>query len=138
MNWKEIQIRSHNKIIWKSTLGKNWPSNFVGFFLLDILAQGLPSQLSGEESTCPCRRCKRLGGSVPGSGRSRGEGDGNPHQHSLLGNLLDRGAWHAIVHGVTRVRHDLVTKPAPPPNLHMCEAIQAFPMSPPLVHSPRM
>ena len=36
-------------------------------------------------------------------------------QYSCLENLMDRGAWRATVHGVTRVEHDLVTKPPPPP-----------------------
>ena len=49
-------------------------------------------------------------GSIPGSGRSPGEGNCNPLQYSCLGNPMDRGAWWATVHGVTRVRHDLVTK----------------------------
>ena len=40
-------------------------------------------------------------GSVPGSGRSPGGGHGNPLQYSCLENLTDRGAWWAIVHGVT-------------------------------------
>ena len=53
-------------------------------------------------------------GSIPGSGRSPGEGNGNPLQHSCLENPMDRGVWQATVHGVTRVRHDLVTKPPPP------------------------
>ena len=39
-------------------------------------------------------------GSVPGSGRSPGEGKSNPLQHSCLGNPMDRGAWWATVHGV--------------------------------------
>ena len=39
--------------------------------------------------------------SVPGSGRSPGEGNGNPLQYSFLGNLMDRGARRAIVSGVT-------------------------------------
>ena len=52
-------------------------------------------------------------GSVPGSGRSPGEGNGNPIQYSCLENLMDRGASWATVHGVARVRHDLVTKPPP-------------------------
>ena len=39
-------------------------------------------------------------GSVPGLGRSPGEGVGNPLQSSCLGNPMDRGAWWAIVHGV--------------------------------------
>ena len=33
-------------------------------------------------------------------GRSPGEGNGNPHQYSCLGNPMDRGAWRAAVHGV--------------------------------------
>ena len=53
-------------------------------------------------------------GSIPGSGRSPGEGNGNPIQCSCLENPTDRGAWQAIVHGLLRVRHDLVTKPPPP------------------------
>ena len=47
-----------------------------------------------------------------------GEGNGNPLQCSCPGNPMDRGAWWTMVHGVTRVRHDLVTKPPPPPMLH--------------------
>ena len=49
-------------------------------------------------------------GSVLGSGRSSGDGHGNPLQHSCLENPLDRGAWWATARGVTRVRDDLVTK----------------------------
>ena len=50
-------------------------------------------------------------GSIPGSGTSPGEGNGNPLQYSRLGNPMDRGAWWATVHGVAkRVEHDLVTK----------------------------
>ena len=53
-------------------------------------------------------------GSIPGSGRSPGEGHGNPLQYSCLGNPMDRGAWRATVHGVLRVKHDVATKlPAP-------------------------
>ena len=46
-------------------------------------------------------------GLIPGSGRSSGEGKGNPLQHSCLGNPMDKEAWQAIVHGVpkrTRLR----------------------------------
>ena len=38
----------------------------------------------------------------PGSGRSLGEGNGNPLQYSYLEDPIDRGAWRAIVHGVTK------------------------------------
>ena len=41
-------------------------------------------------------------GSTPGSGRSPGEGNGNPLQYSCLENHMDRGAWWATVHGVTK------------------------------------
>ena len=51
--------------------------------------------------------------SIPGSGRFPGEGNGNPLKHSCLGNPIGRGSWQAAVHGVTRVGHDLVTKPLP-------------------------
>ena len=39
-------------------------------------------------------------GSIPGSGRSPGGGNGNPLQYSCLENPMDRGAWRATVHGV--------------------------------------
>ena len=42
---------------------------------------------------------------------SPGEGNGNPLQDSCLGNPVDRGDWKTTVHGVTRVGHDLATKP---------------------------
>ena len=49
-------------------------------------------------------------GSIPGSGRSPGEGNGNPLQYSCLKNPMDRVAWQATVHEVVRVGHNLVTK----------------------------
>ena len=49
-------------------------------------------------------------GSITGSGRSAGGGNGNLLQYSCLGNPMDRGAWQATVHGVTRVRHNLATE----------------------------
>ena len=39
-------------------------------------------------------------GLIPGSGRSPGEGNGNPFQYSCLENSMDRGTWQATVHGV--------------------------------------
>ena len=41
-------------------------------------------------------------GSIPGSGRSPGEGNGNPLQYSYLENPMDGGTWLATVHGVTK------------------------------------
>ena len=44
----------------------------------------------------------RYVGLIPGSGRSSRRGNGNPLQYFCLGNPMDRGAWQAIVHGVTQ------------------------------------
>ena len=43
-------------------------------------------------------------GSIPGLGRSPGEGNGNPIQYPCLENLMDRGSWSAAVNGVTKSR----------------------------------
>ena len=43
-------------------------------------------------------------GSILGSGRSPGEGNGNPLQYSCLGNPKDRGAWEDTLHGVAERR----------------------------------
>ena len=48
---------------------------------------------------------------IPGSGRSPGGGNGSPLHYSCLENPMNRRAWWAIVHGVARVRHDLVAVP---------------------------
>ena len=50
-------------------------------------------------------------GSVPGWGRSPGEGNGSPLQYFCVENPMERGTWQAAVHGLPRVRHDLMTKP---------------------------
>ena len=46
-------------------------------------------------------------GSIPGLGRSPGEGNGNPLQYSCLENLMDGGAWQTTVHGVPKSRAQL-------------------------------
>ena len=63
-------------------------------------------------------------GSIPGSGRSPGEGNGNPLQYSCLENPMDRGAWQATVHGVARVGPDLETKPPPPYLWHKYQTLK--------------
>ena len=59
-----------------------------------VLGQGL----SGKESTCQAGDS----GSIPGSGRSPGEGNGSPLQYSCLRNPMDRGAWRATVHRISK------------------------------------
>ena len=52
-------------------------------------------------------------GLISGSGRSAGQRNGNPLQHSCLKNPMDCSLPGSSVHEVTRVGHDLVTKPPP-------------------------
>ena len=60
---------------------------------------GLPNGSAGKESTCNARDT----GLIPGSGRSPGEGNGNPLSSIFARkNPMDRGAWWATVHGVTK------------------------------------
>ena len=59
---------------------------------------GFPGGLDSKESACDSGDV----GSIPGSGRSPGEGNGNPLQYSCLENSMNRGAWQAIVHGVSK------------------------------------
>ena len=66
-----------------------------------------PCSSVGKESVCNARDP----GSIPELERSSQEGNGNPLQYSCLENPTDRGACLVTVHGVTRVRWDLVTKP---------------------------
>ena len=49
----------------------------------------------------------RDAGSIPGSGRSPGEGNGNTLQHSCLENSIDRGAWWATIHRVAKSQTQL-------------------------------
>ena len=87
-----------------------WPleprwGRLPGRFDLVLLykVRGLPRWLSGKESTCQAEDA----GSIPGSGRSPGEGSGCLLQCSCLRNPMDREAWWATVHWATRVGHDL-------------------------------
>ena len=57
---------------------------------------GFPGGSVDKESTCNAEDP----GLISGWGRSPGEGNGNPLQPFCLGNLMDRGAWQATVHGV--------------------------------------
>ena len=59
---------------------------------------GLPGGSDGQELACNMREP----GLIPGSGRSSGEGNGNPLQYSCLENPMDKGSWWVTVHGVTK------------------------------------
>ena len=86
-------------------------------------SSGFPHSSVGKESACSAGDL----GLIPGSGRSPGGGNGNPLQYSCLDNPMDRRAWQATVHRVTRVGCNLVTKPpALPPRLPSIWYTQCF------------
>ena len=68
-----------------------------------MLPRGFPGGSDGKESICNAEGL----GSIPELGRSPGEGNGYPLQYSCLENPLDRGAWWATVHGVTKSQTQL-------------------------------
>ena len=80
-----IQARDNSNIVMVSCV---W--NFPG----DSVVKN-PTANAGDE---------RDAGSIPGQGRSPGEGNGNPLQYSCLENLTDRGAYQATVHRVAKSR----------------------------------
>ena len=63
-----------------------------------IKSTGFPGRSDGKESACNAGDLD----STPGSGRSPGEGNGNPLQYSYLENTVDRGAWWATVQGIAQ------------------------------------
>ena len=62
------------------------------------LIYGFPHGSNSKEYICNTRDL----GSIPGSGKSPGEGNGNPFQYSCLENSMDREAWQATVPGITK------------------------------------
>ena len=84
-----------------TVLGGGWSSQ--AFHLIHELS---PGSSAGEESASNAGDP----GLIPESGRSPGEGNGNPVQYSCLENPMDGGVWPTTVHWVARVRHDLVTR----------------------------
>ena len=68
------------------------------FGVCSPILKGLPRWLSDKESAYNAEDP----GSIPGSGRSSGEENGNSLQYSSLGNPMDRGARKATVHGVAK------------------------------------
>ena len=79
-----------------------------------------PGDANGKEYACNAGDP----GSIPRSGRSPGEGNGNPFQYSCLDNSMDRGAWQAIVQGSQRVGHEWATNTF---NFHFLETSSNWP-----------
>ena len=68
--------------------------------------KGFPGGSDSKESACNAGDQ----GSIPGSGRSPGEGNGYPLQYSCLEKSTDRGAWQATLHGVAKSQTQLMTQ----------------------------
>ena len=110
---------THNRKTWKqpscSSVGekincgpsRQWTISQCWKEIIYQAMMGFPGGSVSKESACNAGDP----GLIPGSGRFPGEGNGNPLQHSSLGNPMDRGTWQATVHGVTRGQHNLGTKP---------------------------
>ena len=62
-----------------------------------VIDKGFPAGSDSKESACNVGDL----GSIPGSGKSSGDGNSKPFQYSCLENSMERGAWWAIVHGIT-------------------------------------
>ena len=78
---------SEEKVAWKSiSISPQW---FYDNSLYLTIARGFPGGSGGKASACNAGDL----GSIPGSGRSPGEGNDNPLQHSCLENLMDGGGW---------------------------------------------
>ena len=96
---------------------------FPGKIKLEGFKTGFPG---GSEVKASARNAGDLG-SIPGSGRSPGEGNGNPLQYSCLENPMDREAWWATVHGVAKSRtrlSDFTHRPAR--RTQICKQFQVF------------
>ena len=72
-------------------------------FWVVAIVMGFPGGSDSKKSACNAEDL----GLIPGLGRSPGEGNGNPLQYSCRENSMDRGAWRAIVHRVTKSRTQL-------------------------------
>ena len=106
-------------IFWETTFSKNclddplpcdgWepiPSHFQTQCCLWYAPhRGFPGGSDGKESACNVGDL----GSIPGSRRSPGEGNGNPLQYPCLENPMDRGAWWTMVCGITKGRNERLT-----------------------------
>ena len=89
-----------NENSWRKKHARNDPISVKGNHLFKQHLIRAYCGSEGKESACNAGDQ----GSIPGSGRCPGEGNGNSLQCSCLKNAMDRGAWLATVHGVTKAQ----------------------------------
>ena len=93
-----LEKRKQNGYVFK-TVSKESGELIIRYgFIITPDNMWLPQWLIVKESACTAGDV----GSIPGWGRSPGEGNDNPLQYSCLENPMDKGAWWATVHGVTK------------------------------------
>ena len=90
---------------------------FIVLFYFIIYNQGFLDGSVVKKSTCNVADTGDLA-SIPGLGRSPGEGNGNPFQYSCLENSMDRGAWRATGHRVTKSQTQM--------RMHALDILQLF------------
>ena len=98
-----ISINVLTMTIWKYMFSKSIIWILWLLFSIVSLQFGLYLGSDGNKSACNARDL----GSIPRSGRSPGDGNGNPLQYSWLGNPMDRGTWQAIVRAVAKSQTQL-------------------------------
>ena len=89
------QIYKMNQQVYKNEFMKIYKNELVVSMKIRCFP---PGGLDSKESSCNAGDM----GSIPGSGRFPGEGNGNLLQYSCLGNLMDKAAWQATVHGIVK------------------------------------
>ena len=101
------EVKSQYIFPWRFFLRNNFRKWNLNYFIKVIVKKssehtrllwGFPGGSNGKESACNAGDLDL----IPGSGRSPGEGKGDPLQCSCLDNSMDRGAWWATVHGVAK------------------------------------
>ena len=108
-NHKLTDVQGFVRVQWEWSRGSqlNWclegKITFLTITFIKSQLLRLPCSPNCKESSCNAGDQ----GSVLALGRSSGEGYGNPLQYSCLENPMDRGAWRATVHGVTKSRTQL-------------------------------
>ena len=101
--WKILWTEEPGRLqsMGSQTVGHDWATSLIPCFGLWFTSYlGLPYSSNSKESACNAGDLD----SIPGSGRSSGEGNGNPLQYSCLENPTDRGAWWATVRGIAKSR----------------------------------
>ena len=97
-NWQQLKPVLCNKRLLRCKFWNHWEVAFLLLKGTEFSKEGSLGDSDGKESTCN----EGDPGSIPGSGRSLGEGNGNPPQYSWLKNPMDRGAWWSMVPRVAK------------------------------------